>query len=131
MQYIIELIYGDTTGDGHGMHDSDFYRSNYKTKDIAKAVASSEIEYNLFFDKDICAEYGECTINSDIYDRFFAMGIDIASYIEDWGDDGYFVHSFTGLYLAFAKLSLPDLQTEYMTITDDSIDIGGYGLFEN
>lgn len=129
MKYIIELVYGDPSGGGHGMYDSDFYRSNYKTKDIAEAVASSEIEYNLFFDKDICAKYGESAINSDIYDRFFAMGIDIASYVEDWGDGDYFVHSFTGLYLAFAKLSLPDLQTEYMAITDDSIEIGGCGLF--
>ena len=131
MQYIIKLTYGDPSCAGHGMHDSDYYRSNYKTKDIAKAVAASEAKYNLFFDNDICAEYGESTINSDIYDQFFAMGIDIASYTEDWGNGVYHVHDFTGLYLAFAKLSLPDLQTEFMAVTDDSIDIGGYGLFQN
>ena len=131
MKYIIELIYGDPSCDGHGMSASDFYRSNYKTKNIAKAVATSEVKHNLFFDKDICAEYGESTINSDIYDQFFAMGIDIASYTEDWGDGEYHVHDFTGLYLAFAKLSLPDLQTEFMEITADSLDIGGYGMFEN
>ena len=131
MQHIIKLTYGDPYCAGHGMHDSDYYRSNYKTKDIAKAVASSEVKYNLFFEKDICAEYGESTINSDIYDQFFAMGLDIASYTEDWEDGVYHVHDFTGLYLAFAKLSLPDLQTEFMAVTDDSIDIGGYGLFQN
>lgn len=131
MRYIIELIYGDPSSDGHGMSASDSYKSNYKTQDIEKAVAQIEKANNFTFTEDICAEYGECTIDKDRYNQFVSMGIDIGDYVEDYGDDTYYVHNFTGLYLAIAKLALPDLQTEFTKVTTDSLAIGGYGMFEN
>ena len=126
MNYTIGLTYGDPSCDGHGMSETDYYKSNYKTKDIKKAVSKTSQDVGIDFEY-ICAEYGESYLNEDTYSKLATI-LPVDSYVEE---EGYNVHDFTGLYLAFAKVSLPDLETEFIQITTDTIGIGGYGLFEN
>lgn len=83
--------------------------------------------YNFDWDS-ICAEYGESDLSDETYVLFKSIGIDVDKFVED---DDHHVTNFTGLYLAVASTQLPDLETSYMKITNDDLDIGGYGLFEN
>lgn len=123
---IIALSYGDPSCDGHGMSDTDHYESSHTTTQIHKAMLKAQKALN--FDWDcVCEEYGANGLSEEYYNIFKSV-IDVDSYVED---DGAFVNNFTGLYLALAKTQLPNLVTKYTAITTDSLDIGGYGLFEN
>ena len=122
----IALTYGDPSSDGHGMCDTDYYESSHSTTQIYKAMLKAQQTLN--FDWDcICQDYGKCCLTEDQYELFKSI-IDIDSYTEG---DNHYVNNFTGLYLALVKTQLPDLVTRYMRITSDSLDIGGYGMFEN
>ena len=123
---VIALSYGDTSCDGHGMSDTDYYESSHTTTQIHKAMLKAQKALNFNWDC-VCQEYGDCSLPEGYYDIFKSV-VDVDKYIED---DGNYVHNFTGLYLALAKTQLPDLVTRYTPITTDSLDIGGYGLFEN
>lgn len=127
-KYKIGLQYGDPSHDGHGMYETDYYWSNYNIHEIQKAFDKIDNEHSINFDNTVCAEYGECTLSEDHKDLFTSIGLNIDKYIEE---DGRYVHDFTGLYLAIAKLGLPDLHTEFIKEDAETISIGGYGLFEN
>jgi hypothetical protein len=122
---IIALNYGDPSGDGHGKSATDYYKSNYPTRDIDNAVTKSCEVTGVDFSR-ICEDYGEDKMHEDTYDTLSKFIL-----IDNFVDNDKFVHNYTGLYLAFAKISLPDLVTEFYPITNDELDIGGYGLFEN
>lgn len=127
-KYKIGLQYGDPSCAGHGMYETDYYWSNYNIHEIQKAFDKIDSENSINFENTVCAEYGECTLSEDHKDLFTSIGLNIDKYIEE---NGRYVHGFTGLYLAIAKLGLPDLQTEFIRENAQTISIGGYGLFEN
>ena len=130
MKYTIALIYGDPSCDGHGMHETDYYYSNYKTKDIAQALAKVEEQYDISV-RDLCSDYGQSMLTEKEYNTLVnVMKLDISHCGEE--DEGeFYVYDFPGLILTIAKHILTDLEYESMEPTNDFYDIGGYGMFEN
>ena len=130
MKYTIALYYGDQSGDGHGMYETDYFYSNYRTKDIAKAISAVEETYGLVV-RNICSEYGQNYLTEEEYHIITnKMKLNLESYGEE--DDGkFYVDDFPGLIIELAKHVLTDLEVEYMQITKDFYNIGGYGMFEN
>lgn len=130
MKYTIALIYGDPSCDGHGMHETNYYYSNYKTKDIDQALTKVNEQYDISV-KDLCSDYGQNTLTEKEHDTLVnVMKLDISRCGED--DEGeFYVYDFPVLILTIAKHILTDLEYEPMEPTKDFYDIGGYGMFEN
>ena len=130
MRYTLALTYGDPSRDGHGMSETDYYISNYSSSDVQKAMTKAEKAYNFNFDA-VCSEYGERTLTEEQYGIFANnMKIDLDKLGEE-DEDEFLIYDFPGLYLAVVKTQLQDLKVEAKVITKESINIGGYGLFEN
>ena len=123
--YKISLTYGDPSADGHGISETDYYTTNYSLKKIVEAVAKTEATLGFTFDRDVCCEYEDCSLTVAQAQAFTDVGINVSDYSED---DGEYVCDFTGLYLAVAKVNLPDLEISFVEDNSDNLDIGGYGL---
>ena len=129
MRYTLALTYGDPSRDGHGMSETDYYKSNYSSSDVQKAMVKAEKEYNFNFDA-VCSEYGERTLTKEQYNIFANnMKIDLDELGEE-NEDEFLIYDFPGLYLAIVKTQLQNLQVKEKVVTNESINIGGYGLFE-
>ena len=129
MKYTLALTYGDPSRDGHGMSETDYYKSNYSSSDVQKAMGKAEKAYNFRFN-DVCSDYGKCTLTEEQYDIFAnKMKIDLDHFGEE-DEDEFRIYDFPGLYLAVIKTQLQDLQVKEKVITNEEIDIGGYGMFE-
>ena len=126
--FTLRLTYGDPSADGHGMSATDIYLTNYPRSKVKTAVTATERLTGVRFD-NLCCDYGESALTEEQVEAL-KPHLDVEAYIED-DDDYRYVHDFTGLYLAFAKVSLPDLTTDYQEPSGEEIDIGGYGMFEN
>ena len=129
MKYTIALTYGDPSRDGHGMSETDYYISNYSSSDIQKAMTKAQKAYNFNFN-DVCSEYGKRTLTEEQYDIFAnKLKIDLDALGEE-DEDEFIIYDLPRLYLAVVKTQLQDLQAEVKVVTNESINIGGYGMFE-
>lgn len=124
-QHKISLTYGDPSADGHGISETDYYLSSHSARQIVAAVSSIERHHSFSFD-DFCCEYGDTHLTEDQYDLLLSIGILPGAYCDHDYDN--YVEDFTGLYLAIARLALPDLVVTPTNLDYDNIDIGGYGM---
>lgn len=126
LQHKISLTYGDPSADGHGISETDYYICNYPASKIAAAVDTIGKQHSFSFD-DFCCEYQECCLTEGQYILLQSLGIPMNHYVQ--GDTGWMhVDDFTGLYLAIARLALPDLVVTLTCLDYDNLDIGGYGM---
>lgn len=125
LQYKISLTYGDPSCDGHGMYETDYYYSSHSGPAIEAAIIQSQKDHNWRWDT-ICRKYEDCFLTEDQNRLFMDLGINVGAYV--CYDSDYYVHDFTGLYLAVAKTIIPDLTTEFTEDDSYGIDIGGYGM---
>ena len=124
-QHKISLTYGDPSADGHGISVTNYYICSYPTSRIAAAVASIEQQHSFSFD-DFCCGYEECYLTDEQCDLLLSVGILPGTYCDQDSDN--YVEDFTGLYLAIARLALPDLVATPTCLDYDDIYIGGYGM---
>ena len=129
MKYTLALTYGDLSRDGHGISETDYYKSNYSSSDVKKAMVKTQKAYNFNFN-DVCSECGKRTLTKEQYDIFVnSMKIDLDEFGEE-DEDEFIIYDLTGLYLAVVKTQLQDLQVKEKVVTNESINIGGYEMFE-
>ena len=129
MKYALALTYGDPSRDGHGMSETDYFTSNYSSSDVQKAMVKAQKAYNFNFN-DVCSEYGNRTLTKEQYDIFAnKLKINLEALGEE-DEDEFIIYDLPGLYLAIVKTQLQDLQVKEKVITNESINIGGYGMFE-
>ena len=129
MKYTLALTYGDPSRDGHGMSETDYFTSNYSSSDVQTAMVKAQKAYNFNFN-DVCSEYGKRTLTEEQYDIFAnKLKINLEALGEE-DEDEFIIYDLPGLYLAIVKTQLQDLQVKEKVITNESINIGGYGMFE-
>jgi len=126
LQHKIALTYGDPYADGHGISETDYYMSSHTTSEIIDAVKQTERKLDFKW-SSICADHAQCCLSQEELTMFKDAGISIDDYV-DQDPEWLSVHDFSGLYLAVAELSLPDLETEFIKQDADVIDIDGYGM---
>lgn len=124
-QYTINLTYGDPSRDGHGISETDSYNSTHNAQALELAVLKTDAKLELDFDNFAC-EYDDPTVLEEDYSVLAEHIPNINDYIED-DEDRKYITDFTGLYLAYAKISLPELETEHKPREGEYMDIGGYG----
>lgn len=126
MKHTIHLTYGDPSGDGHGISETETYNSNYKATEIRTAYIKAKAETGFDFDL-VASGYEECCLSLPQYNTLAEL-LNVDPYVEH-DEDWIQIHDFTGLYLAFVKTQLPDLEVEFQpTNWVDHFDIGGYGM---
>lgn len=124
-QHKVSLTYGDPSADGHGISETCYYLSSHSASQILSAVASIERQHSFSFD-DFCCDYQDPHLTDEQCDLLLSIGILPGTYCDHDSDN--YVEDFTGLYLAIARLALPDLVATSTCLDFDNIDIGGYGM---
>lgn len=165
----VRLTIGDWSGDGHEVSEDFIFESNKNVEEIRQAYKDSCKLTGLSFnhnedytglklgydtERQIATEYEECTISKLAVEILLKHGIDVwkdfAEYELDFvpDDDDFYIEgseNFVGIWIAFVKLSLPDLimeeasfkRSELSSIPvingwwNDSLNCQfGYGLYE-
>lgn len=145
--YLVKLVLGDDSGDGHGVTKEVRYTSNYDRDTIWKAYMDSCEKTGIQFNhnenytglpdledwQQIFTEYGDAYMTEKAADALKAHGIDPASYGEEDGDHEYYFEEdgAAKLIMAFIALSMPNdwtyglVEDDFETINDPQF---GYGL---
>lgn len=128
----IELILGDSSGDGHEKTETVTIKSNLDKTELEQAFADGCKKTGVDFENLVAADYEENTISQELVDKLAVHGFDIAEFSEDEkpGKDGYslYTEGYAAIWLFIAKVGNPSFEHEEETVP--SIYIGGYGLYE-
>lgn len=132
---ITYLSVGDRWNDGHGQYQH--IKVDHNLKDNAQLEAAynrgtSMIGFN--FSKEACSGYEEGSLTKLQYDTLKKF-IDLSPYIylDDEEEEAYLDNGavdFADTWLKIAKLGSPLLVWEFLDLDKNSLDIGGYGLFQ-
>lgn len=129
------LVMGDWSNDGHGKSDKILVEVNKTVKEVQDAYKASckltgisfnhnedftgiKRDYDEAVDHHIFTEYEGCHVSQTCIDILAKYGIEIDE------DEGYCPEDFAELWFKFVKLSLPDL--EFNFVKDDIPCINGY-----
>lgn len=136
MSYIITLVLGDDSGDGHGQTETINIRSSLDQKAIKKAYASGIKKLGFDFCNDVASEYESTELDSDKWEQLKKLGYQDKHQLEkeaksyNDGNISLWTKSFADIYLFIIKLGNKDFEFEYLSEKDNpQIKIGGYGLF--
>jgi hypothetical protein len=144
MKYKMYLVLGDWSDDGHGKFEKILLESNYPVKKVQDAYKKSckltGISFNSCYGKEnytgversweeaekycIAVEYEDSKISPECIKVLKKHGIATPT-----DDDDTFYDSeywFADLWVAFVKLSLPDLELTRLDAKDDIPVINGY-----
>lgn len=128
----INLIVGDWGGDGHNMTNTITIKTNYTADQIRDTFVENSKNLN-FLLLDYCSEYEESTINKNILDPVLQelnITVEKLNIENDYNDESYYFDSdsYARLYLAIVKYNNPGFNYKFVN-SDNTVDIGGYGLF--
>ncbi len=130
LPYMINLVMGDQSGDGHGRTEHVTIISNLEKKDIEIAYKAGAKKTKVDLSKNIACDYEDNKISKEIIEKLIKFGFKGLDYVVG-SDDCYSLWSDTYSYLWLFLVSVGNPDFKYEVINDDSpdIDIGGYGLF--
>jgi hypothetical protein len=136
LKHTINLIVGDWSHDGHNMTDTVTIHSNLNVKELEAAYKKGAKKIGVDPTKEIAEEYEDNKISKEAYDKLVTHGFDVKDLIDvpdpDESEDSYDLYSseaFSEIWLFVAKTGNPDFEYEMLEESDNSINIGGYGLF--
>lgn len=138
----VRLVVGDWSKDGHGQSDTYIYEVNLTKQDLLAAykVGCKRLSLKVSAENyreaylNFCEDYQDPKVPPEVVRALRAEGLDPDELFECWsgdgGDEDYVgtVDAWPELWLAIAKLGEPSL-TYAQVYGDDSIEIGGYGLY--
>lgn len=126
---------GDRYDDGHGRHEFVNVSTNYSSKEIGEAYRkSSEVIGHCVF-KDICKDYEDHTIKSEVVMKLFECGVDLDHFERYSNEDQMTLwmdaEGLVKLVMEMAKVHLPCLKYKIVAdeIEDMFINSIGYGVF--
>lgn len=135
LTYKVDIVVGDWSGDGHSRETTISFKTN-KSADELKKLG------NTIFDSigvdfySLCEAYEDNVIRGEDYTRLRDIGIFENLTCEDFSlhkdEDEEYIHvgeySFSTIYMRILQHLDPTFKFE-RTEKNDSIQIGGYGLF--
>jgi hypothetical protein len=131
--YNIELVLGDWSRDGHNQTESFMILSSLDCGSLERAYkkGSKLVGFNL--SEQVCHGYEDNEIDNDHLDKLISLGFN-ASILEQYEYCKYTnvpiqlsTNDFYMIYMFIARLGNPELK--YESLDSESINIGGYGLF--
>lgn len=148
--YIINLIMGDPSGDGHGNIQYISIKSNLNKNAIQTAYEKGTKLLGFDFVDKVCADYEDNFLHKEEMNKLVKHGFNVddlgsitsyekkealnfikndemfySNHLRLWTD------SFSNIYLFIAKLGNKNFKYKILDENDSSIDIGGYGLYSN
>jgi hypothetical protein len=131
--YLIGLVLGDESGDGHDKFYQYSIYSNLDDEQLREAFKSGCNKVDVEFSDIVAEEYEECMLKSDILEKLQKAGLNISSifeqyhYAKDTGEYRLNTKSFTLIWLWIAQQGNPNFKYEF--VKNKEIYLGGYGLF--
>lgn len=143
-KYKMYLVLGDWSGDGHSQSDKILVETNHPVEDIQQAYKDSckftgvEFNHNESYTGitrnweerkkySVCTEYGSSRMSKEVYDILSKYDGFFDLYIKGYNGEYYVPYEgYADLWFWFVKLSLPDLDYNFIP-EDNSIPyINGY-----
>jgi hypothetical protein len=143
LPYLINLVVGDWSNDGHSMTETITISSNLKKKDVEKAYKKGAKKLKLDVTEDVAADYQDGYIYDDQWKKLAVVGLTLENVFDDDRlsldevtdelEDGgrYFsIHpgAFANIWLFVAQQGNPIFRFRVNNDDSPNINIGGYGL---
>lgn len=120
------IVVGDWSGDGHEKTESFIIESNLSLDEIRAAYAKGSEILGVDIVKNVCAEYEDNLIPFAIAQKLnFHLKTE---FTYDKGSREITPLQWSNLFLGIVKLGSPEFTYEYV-VSDNILNIGGYGLF--
>lgn len=119
----IKLVVGDWSGDGHNVTHTYFIEANYTSNEIEEAYQKFLTDRELY---EPCEEYEDAKLD----DYFLAALAEANIDISDMEINFYSGRDFCEFYLRVAKHTLTNLEWNFLMEDIQTINVGGYGLYE-
>ena len=130
----IDLVIGDWSKDGHEQSETITIKSNFNTIWIKRAYEQASAILGFCFINESATEYEKPFVPEYVYNKLITVFdkdiIDELIIYED--DEEYRIDStdnYLALYLMIIELGEPDFKYKILGENNESIKIGGYGLF--
>lgn len=131
--YVIDLILGDYSGDGHCEKETITIRSNIDAKALKKAYISGVKKTGVDWAKEVAEEYDDASVSVKIVNKLSKFGFKIEDVSEDKElEDGKYslwTDGYTTGWLFIASVGDPNFRYEIFYDDSATVNIGGYGLF--
>lgn len=133
LPYMINLVVGDWSGDGHNKTEQSTIKCNIEKKELEKAYKKGTKKIGFDLTQEVCEEYEDMSMPITIAEKLKAAGIDPLEYAEqeEGREDMSFSYdwiAFIKLWLRIAKLGNPNLEYDMSSSDNQNINVGGYGL---
>ena len=141
--YITTLVAGDWSDDGHGKTDMAVIRSNLDSEQIGEAYEAGSKKLGFNFIDEVAADYEDSSIDLEKLKALVDAGMsiketfkyeydikEVEKVLADEDPEGYhlWAETYRDIYLFIVKLGNDDFRYEFSQ--GNTINIGGYGLFE-
>lgn len=135
-EHIVDLVVGDWSHDGHEKTNVVAVKINVTPNELRSAYENGTKEVGFDLTRDVAADYKDNVLSNERmkvlvangYDEFTVERVEYDNDSSDYtGDYRLRVDSFVDVWLFIAKLGDPSLT--YEIVNNDSVNIGGYGLF--
>ena len=134
LPFMINLVMGDWSGDGHSKTETITILSNIDKKAVEKAYKAGTKKTNVNFSDDVASDYEDSTLPTEVVTKLAEHGFKIEDYSEDEEptDRGYgiWTDGYALAWLFIAGVGNPDFKFEVIEDDSPNINIGGYGFFE-
>lgn len=137
METRVKLLVGDYSGDGHNITQDYYVLTNLSCKQVQSSYKEGTKKIGFNFSNEVCRNYEDGSISKDKWAKLKEFGYVPRSYDgeefeleENVAGDGFTLDSqtFADIFMFICKLGNPTLEYKFVE-EDNSINIGGYGLF--
>ena len=125
--HLIHLSVGDYGGDGHDQTENHNYCTNLNKKEMKTAYKKAVKIIGYDFSQNAAVEYGENTLPLVELKKIRKSGFNLEL---DQNDKNAYVDSEQFALIWMHYVSIGDKDFKYIEMKGQTIDIGGYGLFD-
>lgn len=136
MKFQLTLVVGDWSDDGHGKTQTFTIRTNRSPASIMSAYDRGSKKLGFDLSVDVASDYEDYLLDEEKWAAFVKHGLTDDDIVVSDGFESTSAYAlslypakFADLYLFIVKLGEPEFQCVSMG-NSDSIEIGGYGLFD-
>ncbi len=129
---LLELVVGDWSGDGHNKTEKFMICSSLTRPELSKGYADATKKLGFDFSEEIGDAYEDHAFPKDKIELLRNAGVVFTLEDEEYGEEDYvtiYPDDFAGVWLAIVKFGNNSFDHSLLK-TEQSIHIGGYGLFE-
>jgi hypothetical protein len=133
---MISILLGDDSGDGHGKCHIAHINSSHTVDELKEFALKGAKKAGIHW-SDICADYEDNMISSEIMQKLEKAGINHHKWVDKYSYTSYqedpyegytcWIDDYINLWIELVKLGNPECVIDVVKIP--KIDIGGYGLF--